>query len=125
MDTEFTLINGLADDKDVHKDVVMREITAGDILAANENTREIYQTPNGAVLMCPNDKVMVEVLCRIITKLGDLKMPLSKQEFNKLSLTDLNLLQDKYLEMREKADLDAAGGKEADLDAAGRNSQPL
>lgn len=84
-------------------------------MAANENTREIYQTPNGAVLMCPNDKVMVEVLCRIITKLGDLKMPLSKQEFNKLSLTDLNLLQDKYLEMREKADLDAAG----------RNSQPL
>lgn len=122
---KFTLINGLADDKGVHKDVVMREITAGDILAANENTREIYQTPNGAVLMCPNDKVMVEVLCRIITKLGDLKMPLSKQEFNKLSLTDLNLLQDKYLEMREKADLDAAGGKEADLDAAGRNSQPL
>ncbi len=111
----FQLINGLKVDGAVHKDVVLREITAGDILYANEQARQVYFTPQGAVLMSPTDKVMMYMMCRIIVKLGDLKMPLSEVEFGKFSAADFDLLTDKYIEMREKADLAALG----------RDNQPL
>lgn len=112
---QLTLEDGLETGGDIHKEIEMREITAGDIIIANENAREVFLTPQGPVLMCPSDKVMVEVLCRVITKFGDLKMPLSKKEFYKLSLKDYDILTDKYIEMREKSDLDALG----------RTDQPL
>lgn len=112
----FTLPNGLEIGSDIHKDVEIREITAGDILAVNEKCGQIYLLPGGnPVLMYPSDKVMVAMLCRIVTKLGSLKMPLSRQEFDKLSAADFDFLMDKYYELREKSNLDAAG----------RDNQPL
>ncbi|MBS4773433.1 MAG: phage tail assembly protein [Proteobacteria bacterium] len=115
MNQQFTLKDGLKNGSETHKDVEIRALTAGDIIIANEKSREVFLTPQGPILMCPSDKVMIEVLCRVITKFGDLKMPLSKEEFYKLSLTDFDILTEKYLEMREKSDLDALG----------RDSQPL
>ena len=72
-------------------------------------------TPDGPVLMCPTDKIVRNMLCLIITKLGSLKMPLSPAEFNKLSAADFDFLAEKYIEMREKSNLDALG----------RDNQPL
>lgn len=111
----FTLPNGLEIGSEVHKEVELRDITAGDIIEANEKSREVFLTPQGPVLMCPTDKVVRNMLCRIITKLGSLKMPLSPAEFNKLSAADFDFLAEKYIEMREKSDLDALG----------RDNQPL
>ena len=111
----FTLPNGLETGSEVHKEVEIRDITAGDIIEANEQSREVFLTPQGPVLMCPADKVVRNMLCRIITKLGKLDMPLSPKEFNKLSAADFDFLTDKYFEMREKSDLDALG----------RDNQPL
>lgn len=112
----FTLPNGLESESEIHKDVEMREITAGDILTVNEQCGEIYMMPSGSpALMYPTDKVMAAMICRIVTKLGSLKMPLSRQEFNKLSAADFDFLMDKYFELREKSNLDAAG----------RDNQPL
>lgn len=111
----FELVNGLKIDGEEHKKVVLREITASDILYANEQARQVYFTPQGAVLMSPTDKVMMYMMCRIIVKLGDLKMPLSEAEFGKLSAADFDLLTEKYIAMREKADLAALG----------RDNQPL
>ena len=90
-------------------------VTAGDIIEANERSREVFLTPQGPVLMCPTDKVVRNMLCLIITKLGSLKMPLSPTEFNKLSAADFDFLAEKYIEMREKSNLDALG----------RDNQPL
>lgn len=115
MTVKLTLKNGLKSGNETHKEIEIRALTAGDIIIANEKSREVFLTPQGPVLMCPSDKVMVEVLCRVITKFGDLPMPLSKEEFYKLSLTDFDILTEKYLEMREKSDLDVLG----------RDSQPL
>lgn len=111
----FQLINGLKANGVVHKDVELRDITAGDILEANEKSREVFFTPQGAVLMSPTDKVMMYLMCRIIVKLGDLQMPLSDVEFKKLTATDYDLLTEKYLEIREKANIAALG----------RDNQPL
>lgn len=111
----FTLPNGLEIGSEIHNEVEMREITAGDIIIANERSREVFLTAQGPMLMCPSDKVMIEVLCRVITKFGTLKTPLSKEEFYKLSLPDFDVLTEKYLEMREKSDLAALG----------RDNQPL
>lgn len=111
----FTLPNGLEIGSVVHKEVELRDITAGDIIEANEQSQEVFLTSQGPVLMCPTDKVVRNMLCRIITKLGSLKMPLSPAEFNKLSAADFDFLAEKYIEMREKSNLDALG----------RDNQPL
>lgn len=88
MTLSFTLPDGLKTGSEVHKELEIRDITAGDIIEANERSREVFLTPQGPVLMCPTDKVVRNMLCLIITKLGSLKMPLSPTEFNKLSAAD-------------------------------------
>ena len=116
MTLSFTLPDGLKTGSEVHKELEIRDITAGDIIIeANERSREVFLTPQGPVLMCPTDKVVRNMLCLIITKLGSLKMPLSPTEFNKLSAADFDFLAEKYIEMREKSNLDALG----------RDNQPL
>lgn len=115
MALSFTLPDGLKTGSEVHKELEIRDITASDIIEANERSREVFLTPQGPVLMCPTDKVVRNMLCLIITKLGSLKMPLSPTEFNKLSAADFDFLAEKYIEMREKSDLDALG----------RDNQPL
>ena len=117
MTLSFTLPDGLKIGSEVHKEVEIRDITAGDIIEANERSREVFLTPEGPMLMCPTDKIVRSMLCLIITKLGSLKMPLSPPEFNKLSesAADFEFFAEIYIEMREKSNLDALG----------RDNQPL
>lgn len=97
MTLSFTLPDGLKIGSEVHKEVEIRDITAGDIIEANERSREVFLTPEGPMLMCPTDKIVRSMLCLIITKLGSLKMPLSPAEFNKLSAADFDFLAENTL----------------------------
>lgn len=105
---EFDLENGLKVNGEAQKHVVIREITMGDILAANEKARTVYLTKQGPVLMCPEDQVMVYILERCITQFGDMKQ-ISKAELCQLSARDFDILVDHYLLLREKSNVDDAG----------------
>lgn len=91
---KFNLENGLKVGDKIHKEVELRELTAGDMLDAEAEIEELVITETGAVTYKTSPtKLAHEILRRSIAKLGDLPMPLSEAEYRLLSRTDLIILQ--------------------------------
>ena len=91
---KFTLEDGLKVGDQIHKEVELRELTAGDMLDAEAEVEELVMTVNGTVTYKTSPvKLSHELLCRSIAKLGNLPMPLSQAEFRLLTRTDLIILQ--------------------------------
>ena len=91
---KFDLENGLKVGEQIHKEVELRELTAGDMLDAEAAIEEMVITEEGDVAYKTSPtKLAHELLRRGIAKLGDLPMPLSEAEYRLLSRTDLILLQ--------------------------------
>lgn len=110
----FELIHGLEIGSDIHKIVEMRDVTAGDLIKADEDSEQAYVTPRGTVVLSSPTRAMVILLCRVISKIGTIS-PVCEQELNKLNVEDFEQLQQIYLEMRGVGNL-------AEM---GRDSEPL
>ncbi len=75
-----------------HRKVVLKDLTAGEILDANRAAERIISTPEGPVLAVSPTEAMRQVLMRHVKKIGELDGPLSEQMLNALSREDLDLL---------------------------------
>lgn len=91
------LIHGLALGEELHKEVTLREPTAGDILDAQEASERLMMVPtsDGAVepmLVSSPSRSSMEVLRRQIVSVGDISGPLDMKLLRKLDPEDLDLL---------------------------------
>ncbi|MBU1611929.1 MAG: phage tail assembly protein [Proteobacteria bacterium] len=89
----ITLFTGLKVGEEMLKDVTMRDVTAGDIIEANEESEKAVITTDGPQLVMSPTLVGLNVLRRQIVSIGNIKGPISISELKKLTPHDLNQLQ--------------------------------
>lgn len=110
---KFQLKDGFLIEGTCHKDIEMRELTAGDVIASVENATQVFITPSGeAVLLAPDVKVIIEGILRVV-KLTTTEIPFSRILLEKLSATDFDVMMRKYLELR--------GARRDEMATAGRD----
>lgn len=107
----FTLTDGLqVGDGPVHKEVVLRDLRAGDVIEATEDAERAYTTEDGKISIAASPtRVGMLILIKRIEKLGDLQMPLTEAEFKKLTLRDMNLINKMADEQEAQTALGARG----------------
>lgn len=113
-----SLVDGLKVGEDVLKDAVLREITAGDILDAQEESEKLMLTPTGPQLVPSPSLVSTNVLRRQIVRIGNVNGPMSRKDLSRLSPHDLNLLQAEADKLDRAV---AASVVQKELDSRGRN----
>lgn len=116
-----TLKTGLTIGEAVHKEVVLRELTAGDIIDAQAESERLVQTPEGPALVASPSQVGIHTLRRQIARIGSVEGPLSLRELKRLDPEDLYLLQ------QEADRLDAAASAETasrEVTQRGRDDAP-
>lgn len=91
------LIHGLAIGEEVHKEVTLREPTAGDILDAQEASERLMMVPTGdggvePMLVSSPSRSSMEVLRQQIVSVGDISGPLDMKLLRKLDPEDLDML---------------------------------
>lgn len=101
------LEHGLTVGKDVLKEVVLREVRAGDIIEAHEEAEKLVYTNEGPQLLASPTLVGVHVLRRQIVRIGDVKGPISLAELKRLDPADLNKLQAAADSMESAMDAEA------------------
>ena len=104
----FTLLDGLqVGDGPVHKEVVLRDLRAGDVIEATEDAEP---ADDGRISIAASPtRVGMLILIKRIEKLGDLQMPLTEAEFKKLTLRDMNLINKMADEQEAQTALAARG----------------
>ena len=112
-----TLEKGLTVGDKNHNIATLRELSAGDVIAAMEESERVIMVPNGSgsvepSLLLSNSLMGVNTLRRQIASIGDIQGPIERDQLNLLSDTDLMLLQQGVQEM------DAATAE--DISARGR-----
>lgn len=95
----FTLHHGLKVGEDVMTDVVLRELTAGDLLQAKEESEKLCNTPDGPQFVTSPTLMVVNVLRRQIVRIGNVQGPLDMGLLKTLTPRDLALLQSKSEEL--------------------------
>lgn len=111
---EFDLEQGIDVGGQLERHVVLRELTAGDIIEAGEESERVVYSPSGEPLMVQSSAVMgALIMCRQIKKLGTLEGPLELVFLKKLSEDDFALLQLKCAELASvaKKELEALAGR--------------
>jgi phage FluMu protein gp41 len=93
------LAHGLKVGDDTLKEVVVREMTAGDILEAKEEAEKMVLTPEGPALLTSPTRFGCELLRRQIVRIGNLSGPIALSELKKLHPADLNMIQAKIDEL--------------------------
>ena len=88
-----TLNKGLTVGETVHKLAEIREVTAGDLIDATDESEKLVPTPEGYQLIPSPTLVGLHTLRRQIVAIGDHPGPLTMAEMKLLSGTDLELLQ--------------------------------
>lgn len=93
MATRFTTLkDGLkVGDKKLTK-VELREVTAGDVIEAEEESEKVVMTPEGPRLLLSPIMNGLNLLRRQVVCIGDVKGPVSVDELKKLSKRDLDIL---------------------------------
>lgn len=93
---EFQLKHGLpfgkGDDAELQLDVTLRELTVGDVLAAQEESEKVVATPTGYVLVMSPTRLGIQTMRRQIKSIGKINGPLSVSEMEKLNPEDLSLI---------------------------------
>lgn len=87
------LKDGLTVGEERHLEAELREVTAGDLIDATEESEKPILTAQGYELLVSNTMVGLNTLRRQIVKVGDHPGPLTLGELKKFSGRDLNLLQ--------------------------------
>ena len=105
---KFYLKHGLTIGEDVLKDVTLREVNAGDIIHATEESEKLVfaqvAKDKSEPMLVPSPGLMgVNVLRRQIVSIGSLNGPLDLTMLEKLSADDLELLQTKAEELETAA----------------------
>lgn len=95
-----TLSKGLTIGETIHKEAVIREVTAGDLIDATDDSEKLVLTPEGSyTLIASPTLVGVHTLRRQIVSIGTHPGPLTLSEIKLLSGKDLELLQQKAEEL--------------------------
>lgn len=110
----FDLSDGLQVGEKTYSIVVMRELTAGDLLDAKTDSEQLHLVPAGydeagrvihePQLVCSPIKMAVETLRRQVVALGPISGPLEYEMLRKLTTTDFN----KLIQESEKLDTEAS-----------------
>jgi len=88
------LITGLTIGETVHKLAEIREVTAGDLIDATDESERLVRTDEGDyILVASPTMVGLNTLRRQIVSIGDHQGPLTMGEIRKFSGADLNALQ--------------------------------
>ncbi|MBJ7537163.1 phage tail assembly protein [Marinomonas transparens] len=95
---QVTLQKGLTVGDKQHLNAVLRPLSAGDIIAAMEESERVIMAPNAEgkyepALLLSNALMGVNTLRRQVAMLGDIQGPLEVEQFKLLSDIDLDLLQ--------------------------------
>jgi len=100
----FSLIHGYKVGEDTLMDVVLREVIAGDVIEAQEESEKLVMVPTEKGQLQPElipspTLVGINVLRRQIVSIGNAKGPFDVYEIKKLHPVDLSLLQEKADEL--------------------------
>jgi phage FluMu protein gp41 len=108
-----TLKTGLKVGDEVHLEAEIRELTAGDLIDATDESEKLIMTPEGYALLVSNTLAGLHTLRRQIVRIGDHSGPLTLGELKRLSGNDLSLLQEKALQLDSAslAEVEAQGKK--------------
>ena len=94
---KITLSKGIKIGEKIHNIAELRELNAGDVIAAMEESERVVMvpTPNGLepTLLMSSALMGVNTLRRQIASIGDINGPLEREQLNLLSDKDLDLLQ--------------------------------
>lgn len=112
-----TLEKGLTVGDKTYTTATLKELSAGDVIAAMEESERVIMVPNASgslepTLLLSNSLMGVNTLRRQIASIGDIQGPIEREQLNLLSDADLLLLQQGVQEM------DAAAAQ--DISARGR-----
>lgn len=109
---QISLKHGLKVGDDTLKAVTLREVTAGDIIDAQDESEKLVYAAEGdrlvPTLVASPTLVGVHVLRRQILRIGDLDGPLLLEQLKRLHPADLNLLQEKAEELEGAMEAEAA-----------------
>ncbi|HJW80825.1 MAG TPA: hypothetical protein VJ396_01165 [Acidiferrobacterales bacterium] len=109
---DVPLKRGLKIGADVLRDAVLREVSAGDIIEAQEESEKlVYAVENGKlvpILVASPTLVGIHVLRRQIVRIGNVDGPIDLVLIKKLKPVDLDLLQKKADELDGAAEGEAA-----------------
>ena len=100
---EFELIQGLTTGSTQHTYCVLREATAGDFIAASEESEKVVAFGLEPELVTSPTLVGINMLRRQIERIGDLTGPLERELIDKLSINDLNLIRTQAEKLEEAA----------------------
>ena len=93
---EFSLKHGLpfgkGDEAVLQYDVVLRELTVGDIFSAQEESEKVVPTPDGYTLVVSPTLAGMHTLRRQLLQIGCIKGPLSIADLGRLNPEDLALI---------------------------------
>lgn len=98
---EFELKDGVKVGDKLEKLVVLRELTAGEILACGKKSEQVVMSESGPVLVQSPVLMGMFSLCQQIKSLGDLPGPIDAMILEKFSEVDFAYLQTKAAELSE------------------------
>lgn len=105
MQTTETLLDGLTIGDTTHREAVLRDPTAADIIDATEAAEKPVQLADGTYAMAVSHaRLGLEVMRRCVVRIGDHPGPLTMAELKKLSGRDLSLLQAAHGRAQDAAD---------------------
>jgi len=96
---EVQLSKGLKLGEQTQTLAVLRELTAGDIIAASEAAEKLVQTVDGPMFVQSPARMGIELLALQVERVGDIPAPISVNMLSMLCEEDLALLQDKADEL--------------------------
>lgn len=74
---------------------ILRDATAGELIAARKASERIIETENGGIHLVVSPSEMTRaMLCLQVVRIGEIPGPLSVDLFNKLSALDVSILDD-------------------------------
>lgn len=95
----FELSQGLKTDTTTHREVGLRELTAGDYIDAQLAAEKVQIVNNQPVAYTSNVLMGLEMLCRQIDYIGEIQGPFSIKQLRKLHPDDFGLIQQKCDEL--------------------------
>ncbi|MCR9657266.1 phage tail assembly protein [Vibrio parahaemolyticus] len=110
--TKFKLDHGLKTSEKTHFEVELRELTAGDIIEAEEDAEKLVNagtaTAPNYVLVRSDIKASMAILCRQIARIGDIQGPMEQRDLKKLHPEDLFMIQ-QHADAMDKAAAQSTG----------------
>jgi len=100
----FELKHGLkamggGDEPLLHREVGLRELTAADLIEAQLDSEKVVVNNGKAVAYTSDVLYGLNLLCRQVEYIGEIKGPLDIKQLKRMHVDDLGMLQDKAQEL--------------------------